>query len=133
MPCLCPSSRKDAPSPLLMPPVFPDALFCWALQGEMKVLLVKGEVLAGQVASAMTEAKRRSQAWGLGKASPHQPHSSHTLPSCHHRGPAHPIGGSAECHTQSPPTAVDRGPFRSLTISSLLLALRTDQQAVARA
>lgn len=46
----------------------------------MKVLLVKGEVLVGQVASAMTEAKRCSQAWGLGEASLHQPHSAHTLP-----------------------------------------------------
>lgn len=42
----------------------------------MKVLLVKGEVLARQVTNAVTGAKRCSWAWGLSKASLHQPHPS---------------------------------------------------------
>lgn len=59
-----------------------------------EVLLVKGELTAGEVASAVAEAKRYDRAWGLSKTSLHQPHSSaHPSPPCPQtKGQGMPVG-----------------------------------------
>lgn len=67
----------------------------------MKVLLVKGELLAGQVTNAVTGAKRCSWAWGLSKASLHEPHpSTHPCLACPQtRSQRIPNEGAAEWGT----------------------------------